>query len=362
MSDQDDSGADKTDHVSPKRERQAWEQGRIPLGKEMPGVVGAMAGVMVIMQLAPRLFASLRSLVSFCLSQGATAHPEELGRLLVKPMLQGLGVCAACAFAASATVLAQTRGHFWSQLAMPDFERLAGNSLKKLFSKQLFTELGMMALKTGIIGVVAALSVRDDLLTLPRLLASPPDEQLMAVFAPLGKLAVRILAVLAIFAGADLALTHFRFREKLKMTKEEAKRENKEEEGDPLLRMRRRKRARELAKGRVATEVPRADALLVNPTHVAVAIRYRLTEGGAPRVTAKGKGDAATMMRELARANGVPIIEDIALARLLFRKVKVGGRIPADTYKAVAAILAFVYRVTGRRPGAASILDDKEAR
>jgi type III secretion system FlhB-like substrate exporter len=136
------------------------------------------------------------------------------------------------------------------------------------------------------------------------------------------------------------------------MTKEEAKREHKEEEGDPMLKGRRKKRARELAKNRIAIEVPKADAVIVNPTHIAIAIRYRKDEGNAPRVIAKGKGVLAENIRELARAHGIPIVEDIALARLLYKRVKVGKSVPADTFRAVAAILAFVYRVTGRAPQA----------
>ena len=138
----------------------------------------------------------------------------------------------------------------------------------------------------------------------------------------------------------------------MRMTKEEAKREYKEDEGDPMLKGRRRKRHRELSKGRASKEVPLADALLVNPTHIAIAVRYRAGEGAAPRVTAKGKGQLAEYMRELARENGIPIVENIPLARLLYRRVKVGRAVPADTYKAIAAILAYVYRLTGRALGA----------
>jgi flagellar biosynthetic protein FlhB len=121
--------------------------------------------------------------------------------------------------------------------------------------------------------------------------------------------------------------------------------------GDPLIRGRRRKRHMELARGQARIEVPRADALVVNPTHIAIALRYRKDEGRAPRLTAKGKGALAEYMRELARENAVPIVEDVPLARLLYRKVKVGREIPPQTYKAVAAVLAFVYRITGRAAG-----------
>jgi flagellar biosynthetic protein FlhB len=115
-----------------------------------------------------------------------------------------------------------------------------------------------------------------------------------------------------------------------------------------MIKGRRKRKHRELSKARARLEVPRADALLVNPTHVAIALRYRRSEDKAPRVTAKGKGQLAEIMRDLARSNGIPIVEDIPLARLLHRKVKTGGFVPADTYKAVASILAFVYRVTKR--------------
>ena len=107
-------------------------------------------------------------------------------------------------------------------------------------------------------------------------------------------------------------------------------------------------------KGQAKVEVPRADAVIVNPTHVAVAVRYRRDEGKAPRVTAKGKGELAEHMRELARSNGVPIVQDIPLARALHRRVKVGREVPADLFKGVAAVLAFVYRVTGRLPASRS--------
>ncbi len=132
------------------------------------------------------------------------------------------------------------------------------------------------------------------------------------------------------------------------MTRDEQRREAKQDEGDPALKGKRKQRHRELAKQRARIEVPRADALLVNPTHIAIALRYRKDEGHAPRVTAKGKGQLAEHMRELAREHGIPIVQDVPLARLLYKRVKVGREVPADTYRAVAAILAFVYRLTGK--------------
>jgi flagellar biosynthesis protein FlhB len=115
-----------------------------------------------------------------------------------------------------------------------------------------------------------------------------------------------------------------------------------------MMRGARKRKHRELVKRNALAETKQADVLLVNPTHIAIAIRYRKDESGAPRVLAKGKGVLAEAMRATARENGIPIVQDIPLARLLYKKVKVGGAVPADTYKAVAAVLAFVYRLTGR--------------
>jgi flagellar biosynthesis protein FlhB len=209
-------------------------------------------------------------------------------------------------------------------------------------------DLGLALGKVAVIGTAAFLAVRAPFLALPRLLGATPGDQLGAAFGILATVAKPVLAAAVALALVELAVSHLRFSDRMKMTKEELKREVKEEEGDPLLRGRRKRRHRELARGQARVEVPRADALIVNPTHVAVAVRYRRDEGRAPRVLAKGKGALAEYMRELARTHGIPIVEDIPLARLLHRKVKVGREIPAQTYKAVAAILAFVYRVAAR--------------
>lgn len=350
MADEESPSDQKTDAVSARRQKEAWEQGRIPLGKDAAGVAGMMVGLLALMAVAPRLAQSLVALTRASLSLSADAPMAALLRAALEPAALGAATLGAIALAALAVTVAQTRGGLWTHLALPDFERLSGGRLLHAFSRDFLLDLALMAVKVGAVTWVAFGAVGPDVRGLPRLLLLGPAAQLAAVFEPLTRLAVRAVAVLAAFAGAELALSQWRFRQKMKMTREEAKREQREEEGDPLFRGRRRKRARELAKGRIAVEVPKADAVVVNPTHIAVAIRYRKGEGAAPRVIAKGKGQLAENIRELARAHGIPIVEDIALARLLYKRVKVGRSIPAETYRAVAAVLAFVYRVTGRVP------------
>jgi flagellar biosynthetic protein FlhB len=354
MSD-DAASEDKTDFLSQRRLREAWETGKIPLGRDAAGVAAMGAALVTLTAVAPRLQAALIALTREALALAPDAPLDDLLPLLKTPLSLGLGVLAAAAGTAAAVTLAQTQGGVWAELVLPDPDRMLKNPFARTFSKEFAVDLLLMAVKVFAVGGAIALTARDELLALPRQLTAEPADQLAAVFRPLSHLTVRAVAVLAVFAGVDLALTHWRFREKLKMTKDEAKREMKEDDGDPMIKGRRRKRARELAKGRLAVDVPKADAIIVNPTHIAVAIRYRKDEGHAPRVIAKGKGETADRIRELARAHGIPIVEDIPLARLLFKRVKLGKAVPAETYRAIAAVLAFVYRVTGRKPAAAPV-------
>ena len=132
------------------------------------------------------------------------------------------------------------------------------------------------------------------------------------------------------------------------MTRQEVREEQKESEGDPQVRQRFRRAHREIARRRMLAEVPRADVVLTNPTHVAVALRYRPGEMAAPLVLAKGAGELAQKIKDAARQAGIPIIERRALARALFRSVKLGAEIPPALYRAIAEILAYVYSLRGR--------------
>jgi flagellar biosynthesis protein FlhB len=208
--------------------------------------------------------------------------------------------------------------------------------------------MGLVLVKIVTLSLALWWALADEFVTLPRMLTTGADGLLTSTFAPVGRALVKALTVMAVLAGADLALTRFRHRRRLRMSKDEIKREMRDEDGDPAFRARRRRKYRELVKGRIAVEVPRADVVVVNPTHFAVALRYRAAEDRAPRVTAKGQGVHAERIRELAREHGVPIVENVPLARLLYKRVRIGRSVPVETFKAVAAILAFVYRALGR--------------
>lgn len=350
---EEDQG-ERTEAPSQRRLDNAYDEGKLPMGRDAPMVAGLGAALVALTYLGGNLLSGLVHGVAESARSLDRTPFAALPDLARGPAMAALGICAAAALGGAVVTIAQTRGGFWPHLVAPDASRLWGGGRLNLFRKDLWIDLGLSAVKVVALGWTAWSTLRGEFLTLPGLLQASPGDQLGQALRIASKTGLRLLGVSLVIAGADFALQRWRFMERMKMTKEEARREHKEDEGDGMLKGRRRRKHRDLAKGRAAIEVPRADALVVNPTHVAVAIRYRKDEGRAPRVTAKGKGALAEHMRDLARENGVPIVQDVPLARLLYRKVKVGGEVPAATYKAVAAVLAFVYRLGGKAPSTAA--------
>jgi len=160
---------------------------------------------------------------------------------------------------------------------------------------------------------------------------------------------VRVAAVLLILGLLDFFYQRWQTEQDMKMTKEEVKEELKRHEGDPLVKQRRRKVAQQLMMQRLATDVPKADVVVTNPTHVSVALQYDSDTMHAPKLIAKGADLMALRIRQIASAHRVPVVERPPLARAIFSAVEVGQEIPQEYYAAVAEILAYVYRISGRK-------------
>ena len=348
----DDTDEDqKTESATERRLQTARENGDLAIARDvgMLATLGAVGAVLT--SIAPKLRDALVNLVYASADGLGNPSADRLAPYLSRPALLVLLVPTVVAVAVAIVYGTQTRMGLWPELAFPDFARVfSAGRLKRMFKKDMVIDLGIAAVKVVTLGWTLWSAFGATFLALPRMLFMSPALQLEAMYHPLSAGLAKILTTVAFLAGVDFALTRYRYRQKMKMSKDETKRDHREESGDPMIRSRRRRKHRELAKGQVKLEVPRADALVVNPTHIAIAIRYRPGEDKAPRVTAKGKGQLAEIMRDLARENGIPIVEDIPLARLLYRRVKVGRCVPMETFKAVAAVLAYVYRVLGRNP------------
>lgn len=351
MADEETEQEQRTEAPSERRLQHAFDTGDIAFSRDVVSAGVFICTVVALTAAASSVQGSLLSMVAQVVRLSPNAPFASLSAIVLPVALPLLVTLLAAAAGGLALTMTQTRAHLWEEKVTPDFSRtFSTERIKRLVSKELVQDIALGALKALIIAWVCWHVLRDDFLTLGRLMHAQPGEQLRGLFAPIGRLGLMASVALAALAGADLAVVRWRHRKKLMMTKDEVKREMKEDEGDPLIKGARRRRHRELSRKNALAETRKADALIVNPTHIAIAVRYRKEEGAAPRVLAKGKGALAEVMREEARNNGIAIVQDIALARLLYRKVKIGGQVPADTYKAVAAILAFVYRMTGKTP------------
>ncbi len=222
------------------------------------------------------------------------------------------------------------------------------NNWKKVFNVQAIVRTAFAALKLGVLIGVLQFVLGDRWQGLLELHQVPAD----VAAAMVGELAISLLlwvgVVTFLLAAADVFWQRFQFTKRNMMTKQEVEDERRRSEGDPTMKMRQRRARNDLLRHRMMAIVPKADVVITNPTHFAVALRYDRSRDLAPTVVAKGVDEMAQRIREIARENDVPLMEDPPLARALFRAVKVGQAIPERFYQAVATVLSHVYRLKGR--------------
>ena len=263
--------------------------------------------------------------------------------ILVGPFLIGMAAVGAAA------VIAQIGFNPTPSLLAPKLSRISPlTGWQRIASTQGLMTVSKALAKIALLGAVAWRVVRG---TIDTAVSAPliPLPALMGITgAGIHRLMWWLLSILALLAAVDFIWQRRRHEQQLRMSRHEIKEESKQSEGDPGVKARFRRAARELGKRRMLTEVTRADVVIANPTHFAVALRYRALEGLAPRVVAKGAGELALKIKEAARAAGVPIVERRALARALYRTVEIGQEVPPAVYRAVAEILAYIYSLRQR--------------
>lgn len=346
---------DKTEKPTPKRKREARQQGQVAKSHEV-GMWGAVLAGTFLLPAEVRTGAShLRDLWS--LVGDAAAHPDQasvtklLGRGLGAVMVTIAPLAATLVVVAVAVNLAQV-GFVANRKALkPSFSRL--NPVKGL--KNLLSPSGLVnglrsLVKLGLVAGLAWQMLRG--LTVG--LVQPgvePAGALAATVATASLRFIRTAAAVGLMLGvADYAWQRRRINKTLMMTKQEVREEMKQSDGNPQIKGAIRRRQVKMSRMRMMAEVARADAVIVNPTHVSVAIRYEAAQG-APVVLAKGADEVALAIRHEAARNRVPLVEDVPLARALWQVCEPGDHIPTELYEAVARVLAFLYRVraSGRR-------------
>ncbi|MEQ1633561.1 MAG: EscU/YscU/HrcU family type III secretion system export apparatus switch protein, partial [Planctomycetota bacterium] len=244
---------------------------------------------------------------------------------------------------------AQIGFHFSTEVLQLKIERLnPASNWKRILNLQGIVRTSFALVKLGVLVAVISLVLKDrwvDLTTLP-------DQDFVVGMRVIAELSMSVLlwvaVVVFLIAAADVIWQRFDFQKRNMMTKQEVEDERKRSEGDPMIKSRLRQARTELLKHRMMQAIPKADVVITNPTHYAVALRYDRTKNVAPEVVAKGVDDMAARIREIAREHKVPLMEDPPLARALFRAVKVGQEIPARFFEAVATVLSHVYRLKNR--------------
>jgi flagellar biosynthetic protein FlhB len=348
----EESDLEKTESATPKRLEKAREEGQVARSREFASFALLAAGFFGVLALSGSISGHLQSILrnAFTFNHDVVLDTRQTmigaANASKEGMLAVLPVLAMTAFAALAAPMALGGWLITTKPLAPNFGRLNPISgLGKIFSIQGPIQLGMSILKTLIVGGVAGWEIWSrkaevlGLLTKPLGLALADAMHLIVVCCGMA------IGGLFLVAAVDVPYQMWSYAKKLRMSKEEVKREHKENEGDPHVKGRIRAQQRAAARRRMMQAIPTADVIVTNPTHFAVALKYTDGEMRAPRVVAKGVNLVAARIRELGRENNVPLLEAPPLARALYHNVEINREIPGALYGAVAQVLAWVYQL-----------------
>jgi flagellar biosynthesis protein FlhB len=347
--------AERTEAPSQRRRDETRRKGQVAVSSDVAPVAVLMMSTIVAGWGVPLLVERTGIMFRAWLAAigPMAAHDDPVGPLAARAALQvvtvlGPFLVAMGAVGASA-VIAQIGFTATPSLVAPKWSRVSPlTGWQRIASSQGLMTIGKSLAKIALLGTVGwrVLSgMMEQVITTPLI----PLPALMGVVGgALDHLLWCLLSTLAVLAAGDFIWQRYHHEQQLRMTRQEVKDESKQSEGDPGVKARFRRAARELGKRRMLTEVARADVVIANPTHFAVALRYRAAEGAAPRVVAKGAGELALKIKEAARGAGVPIVERRSLARALYRSVEIGQEVPPAVYRAVAEILSYIYSLRQR--------------
>lgn len=354
-------GASKEDKQLPaseKRIRQAREEGNVPRSRDAGHLLVLAAGCGMLVMIGPALAEGIRRLLvtalRFDVSMRHSVHDAVLPMFGVFSgvLWPVIGIMlAVCVAAIAASTLP---GGFNISVKALGFKasRISPlGGLKRIFSLRNLVEFIKLFLLTVFLGAIGTWYVSDRFPVFAALSAGSLKESTVSALGMVVNGYWFFLLLLFVLALFDVPFQWFRNRADLRMTREEAKQEHKEQEGDPHVRGQIRSRQREAARRRMLSAVPAADIVVVNPTHYAVAIRYDEAAGGAPRVVAKGIDELAMRIQAIARESGVPVLSAPPLARALYAHVELEHEVPQALYVAVAQVLVYVYQLKQWVPG-----------
>jgi flagellar biosynthetic protein FlhB len=354
MSDQ----GQRTEKATPRRREKAREEGQFAVSRDLVSAIQLAAFVACLVWLGPEWIARWHEQAAAALASATRIEltPRTAVRIARETLWAGFAPLALPGFALLAAAigsqLGMTRFGLATSRLAPDLKRI--NGFKRLLEsvKQALPLTGQLLLIIVLLFLAIRSLVREHLVEILRL----PLTSVHTVSSVTSSVVLSLLWK-AVFVFVALGVLDFirqrrRLEKQLRMSKQEIREEMKESEGNPQVKQRIRRIQRDLARRRMLKDVPKATAVIVNPTHYSVAIRYAVDSPGAPTVVAKGKNYIARRIREIAEDHNVPIVENQPLAQALYKTADVGQEIPAQLYRAVAEILAYIYRLmNGRLPG-----------
>jgi flagellar biosynthetic protein FlhB len=346
----------RTEDATPKRRKKAREEGNVPKSQEVTKTVTIAVGLLALYLYFGMMYKRMSILFSHFLGHQhnfiITTNSVyslfiqvsiELA-ILVMPVILSIGVAAYIALRLQVGALWTTKpfGFKWERFNII-------NGLKNMFmSGDSFVRLGKSLLLMLIIGFVPYRIIMNEFDSFLPLYNATPGAIIQYILNLSVKMVFYTLIPMIIIAAVDLWHTRYKYEENLKMTKHEVKDERKQAEGDPAIKNKQRQKMFSVMAKRMLKQVPTADVVITNPTHIAVALKYDAEQFPAPVVVAMGADHMAEKIKEIAREHNVPIRENVPLARALYNSVEVGDVIPEELYKAVAAILAQIWRIKGK--------------
>ncbi|MCW5624638.1 MAG: flagellar type III secretion system protein FlhB [Burkholderiales bacterium] len=352
----EDSDLERTEAATPKRLEEAREKGQVPRSPELTTFAVLLASGGVLYYLGGIFLGRMEVIVSDALiiDRDSVFLTERMASRLFDAAYAALVGFAPLLITVILVALAAPlllSGWLVSAEALtPNFSRLnPASGLARIFSTRGLIELGKALAKALVIGTVVTMILMRDAQPLVALAAEPPRIALMHLGQILGLSFLLTVGAFALLVVIDVPYQLWSHAKQLRMTKEQVKQEAKESEGDPQMKGRIRQLQREAARKRMMAEVPKADVVITNPTHFAVALRYRESAMRAPTVVAKGSSLLAERIIEIARENSVPVLRTPPLARALHAHAELGREIPSALYTAVAEVLAYVYQLERHR-------------
>ncbi|MFF7708278.1 flagellar biosynthesis protein FlhB [Pseudomonas sp. NPDC007930] len=353
-----ESGQDKTEAPTDKRKKESREQGQIARSRDLNTFIIMMAGVGGLLAFGGGMATMLMEVMrqSFTLSPDVLLDTNQMAIFLYRAARMAIQatqpVMIVLLLAAIIGPICLGGWLFAAGSLAPKFSRMnPASGLKRMFSMHSASELLKSLGKFGITLAVAVYVLNKDRNDLLAIANEPLERAIVHALQVVGWSSLWMALGLIIVASIDVPIQLYQSRQKLMMTKQEVKDEYKQTEGKPEVKGRIRQMQREISQRRMMANVPKADVVITNPTHYAVALKYDADAGGAPMLLAKGTDMTALKIREIAQANNIQVMESPALARSIYYSTELDQQIPAGLYMAVAQVLAYVYQIRQYRAG-----------